>query len=213
MALLDLMRTFLVQRSGAGADIHLNWMVLAAAIAVCRRGQSGGFAVSGAAPLRHRSQSRAQGRRQRRHGRGQQRLRAGFIVTQVALTLVLLVVSGMLIRVVTRYRHADLGFDPAHILAVKHRAVARRATRVTIRWPISISRWKSAWPSARRSRRGSINILPIESCGSNLDIHIAGQPPYPPNQGDAGGVPRLPAADISKYGHPSASRAPALAQP
>jgi predicted permease len=29
---------------------------------------------------------------------------------------------------------------------------------------------------------GLINILPIESWGSNSDIHIAGQPPYPPNQ-------------------------------
>jgi hypothetical protein len=29
---------------------------------------------------------------------------------------------------------------------------------------------------------GLISILPIESWGSNSDIHIAGQPPYPPNQ-------------------------------
>ena len=36
----------------------------------------------------------------------------------MALTLLLLVVAGMLIRVVTRYRHTDLGFDPSHMLAV-----------------------------------------------------------------------------------------------
>ena len=40
------------------------------------------------------------------------------MITQVALTLVLLVVAGMLIRSVTRYRHVDLGYDPSHVLAV-----------------------------------------------------------------------------------------------
>ena len=49
--------------------------------------------------------------------RGQHHLRSGFVITQVALTLLLLVVSGLLIRVVTRYRHVDLGFDPNHIMA------------------------------------------------------------------------------------------------
>jgi hypothetical protein len=29
---------------------------------------------------------------------------------------------------------------------------------------------------------GAINILPIQNWGSNSDIHIAGEPPYPPNQ-------------------------------
>src|ERR1700753_4027165 len=51
-------------------------------------------------------------------GRQQHRLRAGFVIGQMALTLVLLFVAGLLLRVVSRYRHADLVFDPPHILAI-----------------------------------------------------------------------------------------------
>jgi hypothetical protein len=34
----------------------------------------------------------------------------------------------------------------------------------------------------RQLRRTLINITPIQSWGSNSDVHIKGQPPYPPNQ-------------------------------
>ena len=48
--------------------------------------------------------------------RGQHHLRAAFIATQVALALVLLVTSGLLLRVLSRLRGTDLGFDPDRLL-------------------------------------------------------------------------------------------------
>lgn len=114
--------------------------------------------------------------------RGQHRLRAGFVVTQVALTMVLLVVAGMMIRMVTRYRHADLGFDPAHILTAQiNLSQARYAGHDMIAdfYQPLFDRVRQI-PGVRAV--GAIDILPIDSWGSNSDIHIAGQPPYPPNQ-------------------------------
>jgi len=114
--------------------------------------------------------------------RGQHRLRSGFVVAQVALTLVLLVVSGMLIRVVTHYLHTDLGFDPAHILAV-HIDLSRdryhgRDMQSAFYRPLEER--TLALPGVRAA--GLIDLLPILNFGSNSDVHIAGQPPYPPNQ-------------------------------
>jgi predicted permease len=114
--------------------------------------------------------------------RGQYRLRSGFVVIQVALTLMLLVVAGMLIRVVTRYRHADLGYDPSHILAVDlHIAPGRYESRdVLANFYQPLLDRVALIPGVRAA--GLIDMLPIESWGSNEDIHISGQPPYPPNQ-------------------------------
>jgi putative ABC transport system permease protein len=75
--------------------------------------------------------------------RSQTRLRSGFVVTQVALTLVLLVVAGLLMRVVTRYRDADLGFNPAKILSVKL-GLSRTAMKGAIWSPPFIDHLKSA---------------------------------------------------------------------
>ena len=181
--LLDATRTFLMHALQRGAEIQLNWTVLlvglAAAVAVSLAASLyPALRMAGADP----SRALKAGGSGAGTERGQHRLRAGFVVTQVALTLVLLVVSGMLIEMLTRYRHEDLGFDPAHILAT----------------PINLSpdRYKGRDPIAgfyqplfERVGRipgvkavGTITLLPIQNYGSNSDIHIAGQSPYPPNQ-------------------------------
>jgi len=181
-SMLSLMRAFLIHALARGADIHLNWQVLAAAIAVAALAS---LAASVYPALRMAS---VDPNRALKAGgsagtaRGQHSLRAGFVVAQVALTLVLLVVSGMLIRMVTRYRHADLGFDPSHILTTD---INLSPDRYQGRDPIA----DFYQPLFDRVRQlpgvrsvGVIGILPIQNWGSNSDIHIAGQPPYPPQQ-------------------------------
>jgi len=83
---------------------------------------------------------------------------------------------------VMRYRHADLGFDPSHILATD---INLSPDRYQGRDPIA----DFYQPLFNRVRQipgvrsvGVISILPIQNWGSNSDIHIAGQPPYPPEQ-------------------------------
>ncbi len=182
-ALLNLMRTFLIHALARGAEIHLNWVVLFAALAAAAL-------VSLVAALYPalRMASVDPNRALKAGGgaagteRGQHRLRAVFVISQVALTLVLLAVSGMLIRMVTRYRHADVGFDPAHILTTQlNLSPGRYQDRDAIAdfYQPLFSRVAQI-PGVRAV--GVINILPIENYGSNSDLHIAGQPPYPPNQ-------------------------------
>ena len=52
-------------------------------------------------------------------GRGRQRLRSGLAIAQVAGSLVLLVVAGLLIRSLHRAQATDLGFDPEHVLVAR----------------------------------------------------------------------------------------------
>jgi len=180
--MLSLMRTFLIHALARGADVHMNWVVLSAALGAAvltslAASLYPALRLSGIDPNRALKAGGSAGTQ-----RGQHRLRTGFVVTQVALTLVLLFVAGLLLRVVSRYRHAELGFEPAHILTL----------------PIQISRVKYAGrdvlgdfyrPLEERvghlpgvKAAGLINILPIDNWGSNSDIHIAGQPPSAPNQ-------------------------------
>ena len=49
---------------------------------------------------------------------GARRVRAGLIVVEVSLSLVLLVTAGLLLRSLTRMRAVDLGFDRANLLVV-----------------------------------------------------------------------------------------------
>jgi predicted permease len=179
--LLDAMRAFLIKALSRGADIHLNWTVLAAATAIAVVASLGAslfpaLRLSGIDPNRALKAGGSAGTE-----RGQHRLRSGFVVTQVALTLVLLVVAGMLIRMVTRYRNTDLGFDPSHILTVDlNPSPARYAqSDMLINFYQPLLDRVQKLPGVRAA--GVISILPIENWGSNSDIHITGQPPTPPN--------------------------------
>jgi predicted permease len=181
--MLSLMRTFLMHALARGADIRMNWIVLAAAVgaAVATSLVASlypGLRLSGVDPNRA-LKSGGSGAGTQRH---QYRLRSGFVITQVALTLVLLVVAGLLLRVVSRYRHADLGFEPAHILSeqIQISRVKYQGHDVVADFYTPLEERVRHLPGVQAA--GLITLLPIESWGSNSDIHIAGQPPYPPNQ-------------------------------
>jgi putative ABC transport system permease protein len=180
--MLDLMRAFLIKALARGADIHMNWTVLTAAIAVAVVASLAAslypaLRLSGIDPNRALRGGGSAGT-----GRGQHQLRSAFVITQVALTLVLLVVSGLLIRVVTRYRHADLGFDPAHILAVHLNLSRDRYQGRDMQGSFYQLLEDRVDHLHGVKAAGLINLLPIEIYGSNSEIHIAGQPPNPPNQ-------------------------------
>lgn len=179
--LLAVMRAFLVKALSRGSDIHLNWTVLGAAIAASVLASLAAslypaIRMSSVEPQQALKAGGSAG-----SARSQHRLRAGFIVSQVALTLVLLVVAGLLMRVVTKYSNADLGFDPARILAVDlNPSPARYAqSDILANFYTPLLERVSKLPGVRAV--GYINMLPIEGWGSNSDIHIAGQPPTPRN--------------------------------
>jgi putative ABC transport system permease protein len=181
-AMLSLMRTFLIKALARGADIHMNWAVLGAAVSAAvltslAASLYPALRMSGADPNRALKSGGAAGVE-----RGQHHVRSAFIITQVALTLVLLVVAGMLIRVITRYRHVDLGFDPAHIVATPLNITPSRyeGRDAIAAFYQPLSERIQHIPGVRAV--GVISLLPIESWGSNSDVHIAGQPPNPPKE-------------------------------
>jgi predicted permease len=222
--LLDLMRAFLVKALARGADIHMNWAVLTAAIAVAVvtslvAALYPALRLSGVDPNSALKSGGAAGTE-----RGQHLLRSGFVVTQVALTLMLLVVAGMLIRVVTRYRHTDLGFDPSRVLAVDlHIAPVRYEGRDVVSGFFQPLLDRVAKIPGVRAV-GVIDMLPIEAWGSNSEVHIAGQPPYPADQEmlaenrmvstgyfDVMGAPLLAGRRLSPQIDISANKAPSVA--
>ena len=182
MTMLSLMRAFLIKALERGAEIRMNWTVLGAAIAVAvvaslAASMYPALRLSAVDPNRALKSGGSAGTQ-----RGQHRLRSGFVIAQVALTLVLLAVSGLLIRMVMRYRNADLGFNPAQILTAD---INLSPDRYQGRDEIAdfyqpLFNRVAQIPGVHAV--GVINILPIQNWGSNSDIHIAGQPPYPPNQ-------------------------------
>jgi predicted permease len=177
--LLDLMRLFLIKALARGADIQMNWAMLGAAVGVSvivslAASLYPALRLSGIDPNRALKAGGNAG-----VDRGQHHLRSGFVITQIALTMLLLVVSGLLIRVVTRYRHVDLGFDPDHILATSINLTPSRYTgrdAIADFYQPLVNRLMQI-PGVKAV--GVISLLPIENWGSNSDVHIAGQPPNP----------------------------------
>lgn len=115
-------------------------------------------------------------------GRGQHRLRAGFVIAQVALALVLLVTADLVFRMLSGLQHADFGFSPEHILTAEidlspgsyeHRGAIANFYNPMLERVQTIPGVKSA---------GLIQIVPIQNWGWNSDTHIAGYPPNPPNE-------------------------------
>lgn len=180
--MLNVLRVFLVAAVERGSSVHLNLPVLAMAIGISAfstvlASLTPALRLSRTDPNQVLKSGGSAGT-----GRSQHRVRSAFIVTQVALSLALVIVSGLLVSGILRTRHQQFGFDPAHVAAFET--------------DLSPGRWENRnqftgfyQPLIERVRRlpgvvdaGYINILPIKSYGSNSEVHVKGQPPYPPDQ-------------------------------
>jgi putative ABC transport system permease protein len=180
--LLAAMRTFLVDALARGTDVHMNWTVLGVALLFSAATSvvaslAPAVRLSGTDPNRALRAGGGAGT-----GAGQHRLRSLFVVTQVALSLVLLVASGLLLRNLRGLLKTNLGFDAKSILTaaidLSPGNYEGRDPLVTF-YRLLLER-VSHLPGVEGA--GLINILPVQNWGSNGDVHISGQPPYPPNQ-------------------------------
>ena len=182
-SLLKAMNVFLIHALSRGADVHLNLAVVAVAAALSLltsvlASLSPAIQLSSIDP---NSALRAGGSGAG-VGRSQHKLRSAFVITQVALSLVLLVISGLLLKNLQGLLHTDLGVDSSKIL--------------TTHIDLSKGRYAGRDPIAAFYRPlldrvahlpgvagvGVIDMLPVEASGAGYAIHISGQPPYPPNQ-------------------------------
>lgn len=182
IVLLAAMRTFLTHALSRGAEAHVNALVLAGALAISVATSIAAslfpaLRLSGADPNHALRSGGGAG-----SSRGQHRLRSVFIVSQVALSLVLLVVAGVLLQVIADTRNENLGFDPRHILAAEIDLSPGRYQNQdswTNFYQPMLDR-VSHLPGVKGA--GLNSLVPIRSWGSNSEIHISGQPPYPPNE-------------------------------
>ena len=108
----------LISALSRGAEVHLNLPVLLATIVIAVvtsfiAGAIPALRLSRIAPSLSLKAGGSTGT-----GRGQHRLRASFIVIQVALAMVLMVTAGLLLRLLSGLSNTDLGFETRGILAM-----------------------------------------------------------------------------------------------
>ena len=118
VGLLQAIRILLISALSRGADVHLNLPVLLAIIVIAVvtsfiAGSIPALRLSRIAPSLSLKAGGSAGT-----GRGQHRLRASFIVIQVALAMILMVTAGLLLRLLSGLSNTDLGFETRGILAM-----------------------------------------------------------------------------------------------
>lgn len=179
--LLSAMTKLMVAALARGADVQINVPVLLVSLGVAIltalvAGVLPALRLSGTSPSLALKSGGSAG-----SGRGQHRLRAVFIATQVALALVLLVTSGLLMRVLAGLRSTELGFSTDHMITTEidlsRNAYQGKDPLETFYKPLLEK--VAAIPGVKDA--GLIQLLPIQQWGWNSDIHIMGKPPAPPN--------------------------------
>ena len=181
-ALLASMRAYLISALARGADVRLNWTVLTAALglALITSVAASLLPALRLSSLNPSSALKAGGKAG--EGRNQNRLRATFLVAQVTLSLTLLSLAALLMQSLSRLRATDTGFDPDHILSLEidlsPGGYAHRNPLTAFYEPLLERLRRSPGVTAA----GLINMLPVQSSGSNSDVQIVGHPPAPKNQ-------------------------------
>jgi putative ABC transport system permease protein len=112
-----------------------------------------------------------------REATGTGRLRAGLVVGEIAIALVLVVGAALLIRTLVALQHVDMGFEPAHVLSASvapprtqyrdPEALRQLFTRLVER--------AATIPGVRSA--ALTNMLPLTGGEMNLSFRIEGRPP------------------------------------
>jgi putative ABC transport system permease protein len=116
-------------------------------------------------------------------GRGRQRLRAALVVSEVALSLMLLVGAGLMIRSFGRLLSQDLGFVPEHVVTMGFDLPGRKypSHAEATRFYDSLLARAQALPGVQSA--ALISGPPLGENGSVLTVVIRGAPP--PRAGEA----------------------------
>jgi putative ABC transport system permease protein len=175
------MSQFLSKSFQRGGDIHLNWAVFVAAfvIAIVSSlifGIIPAKKLSSGDPTRSLKSGASVGTE-----RGDYRLRSAFVVTEVALSLMLLVCTGLVLMQLWRMQHVDFGYTTDHLLTLEINispgeyagkdldAVLYRPLEEKVR----------AIPGVTAA--GYNRLVPLLNWGWNSGINMVGKPPDPPD--------------------------------
>ncbi len=177
-ALLHVIRLLLISALSRGSEVALNLPILLIALLVSAAvtiiaALMPALRLSGTAPTLALKSGGSAG-----STRGQHRLRTAFVVTQVALALCLIVVSGLLMHMLGSLRNTDLGFSPENILTTEINLPYGRYTCRDIHADFYQPLMDRVHSLPGVQAVGMIQMLPIQSWGWNGEhIHIFGTPP------------------------------------
>jgi putative ABC transport system permease protein len=180
--LLVIMKAFLAHAFMRGANIHLNLTVITATIA------AGLFSSVGAGLIPAWRAAKSDPNHALKSGistgttQHQHRLRAGFVVTQIALSLVLVLFSGLLLLTLRRMSQTDFGFNPKNllILGVNIPAGDYKGRDFVQELMTPLEERTQAIPGVRAT--GFIDQPPVLGYGSDTTMQLVGHPPDPPDR-------------------------------
>jgi putative ABC transport system permease protein len=182
VGLLAAMKAFLAQAFMRGGNVQLNLPVVLAALGI------GVLSSIGAGLLPALRASKSDPNRALKSGisagtaRSQNRIRAGFVVTQIALSLVLVVFSGLLLFTLRRMLQVDLGLNPKNLLMlginIPSGDYSNRGYVQALMTPLE-ERVK-AIPGVVAA--GIVDQPPVLGYGSGTTMQLVGRPPDPPDR-------------------------------
>jgi putative ABC transport system permease protein len=179
--LLTAMKVFLAHAFMRGNNIHLNVYVMA--LTLC----AGIFSSIGAGLIPAWRAAKTAPNHALKSGtttgtsRKQHEIRASFVVVQIALSLILVVFSGLLLLSLHGMLQADLGFNPQHLLALQINIPSGGLKGHFVKSLLEpLEQHAQAVPGVIAA--GFIDEMPIVGYGSAWSKHIVGQPPDPPDR-------------------------------
>ncbi len=115
--------------------------------------------------------------------RSQQAFRHGLVATQIALSLVLLVGAGLLIRAFLTLQSTESGMQTSGVLTARLSPVGTQdSTRLTLPERLWVPVLDGVRPLPGVSGAGMISLLPVESWGWNGNYWIDGRPEPEPGK-------------------------------
>jgi putative ABC transport system permease protein len=182
--LLAAMKAFLIHAFMRGANITLNLDVVAVTLGISLLSSIGaGLVPAWRAAKSNPNMALKSGVTSGTSGQ-QHRMRAGFVVTQIALSLVLLVFSGMLLLALHRMLRADIGFNPNNLLTLEinipsgdYAAKGRNSVQELLMPLEEQVREIPGVTAAGFSEQGA-----LLGYGGAVYLPLVGQPPDPPDR-------------------------------
>ena len=176
------MGEFLSKSFERGGDIHLNWAVFLAAFLIALLSSL----IFGILPARKMASSdpnqslkagAAAGTE-----RGDYRLRSVFVVAEVALSLMLLVCTGLVLMQLWRMQHVDFGYTTDHLLTLEINVSPGEYTGKDLDTVLyrPLAEKVSAIPGVVGV--GYNRLVPLLNWGWNSGVHMLGKPADPPDR-------------------------------
>ena len=161
--------------------VRLSYPVLAFTAVVCLlTAVICGFAPAFEGARADVQESLKEGARSVAGGRRARRLRQAFVVSEVALAVVLLVGAGLMIRSFSSLQAVDTGMNTKNVLTVRVALPGRKYNEPakTLRFFEEATRRSAALPGVQSA--GIVSYLPFSSLGAGTRFTIVGEPPPAP---------------------------------